>query len=252
MGYACIQMGRPRPRSDSYEARSIGSLDPKKSPTRTTQGRPSRPPLTHLLTDKAFNATTSTNVATAPPTWERHLRLILLFTAHPGTGDEKQPLFPAMTSTVRPSYFRIFGARPYPFPIDPPRPRPDLASTTISRTKRPQPICRPRGNRTSSTTTRISCRPVINITTTPLGWPACTGARRHSNTNSARPTFSSKASPMVCRKPYPPLESIKGRARSSLGTDGRTIEDRKNKIDISPTSEINISINTPLYSFFET
>jgi hypothetical protein len=45
-------------------------------------------------TDKAFNATTSTNVATTPSAWERRLRLVLLFTTHTGMGDEKQPLFP--------------------------------------------------------------------------------------------------------------------------------------------------------------
>jgi hypothetical protein len=88
-----MKTGHPRPRSDSYEARSTGSLDPGNSSTRTTQGRPGRPPLIHLLTDKAFNATTFTNVATAPSTWEQHLCLILLFTAHPGMDDKKQPLF---------------------------------------------------------------------------------------------------------------------------------------------------------------
>jgi hypothetical protein len=62
--------------------------------TRMTLGRPGRPCLTHLLTDRAFNATTSTNVATAPPAWEQRLRLVLLFTAHPGMGNKRQPLFP--------------------------------------------------------------------------------------------------------------------------------------------------------------
>jgi hypothetical protein len=59
-----------------------------------TQGQPDRPCLTHLLTDKAFNATTSTNVATTPPVWKRRLHLVLLFTAHFGMGNEGQPLFP--------------------------------------------------------------------------------------------------------------------------------------------------------------
>jgi hypothetical protein len=86
-------MGRPRLRSDSHEARSTGSLDPGKSPTRTTQGQAGRPPLTHLLIDKAFNATTSANVATAPPAWEQHSCLILLFIAHPGMTVKKLPLF---------------------------------------------------------------------------------------------------------------------------------------------------------------
>jgi hypothetical protein len=54
----------------------MGSLDRRKSLTRTT-------PHTHLLTDKAFNATI------AAPTWEQRPRLILLFTAYPGMGDKK-------------------------------------------------------------------------------------------------------------------------------------------------------------------
>jgi hypothetical protein len=84
---------------------------------------------------------------------------------------------------------------------------------------------------------------------TPQGWPACTGARRHSNTDSARSAFSSKAPPRVRCKPYPPLESIKGEGKElSREEDGRW----ENKTDIFPTFEINISSNTPLYSFFET
>jgi hypothetical protein len=51
-----------------------------------------------------------------------------------------------------------------------------------------------------------------------------------------------------CCKPYPPLESIKGEGKEL----SREEDKRKNKIDIFPTSEINISSNTPLYSFFET
>jgi hypothetical protein len=45
------------------------------------------------------------------------------------------------------------------------------------------------------------------------GWPARTGAYRHSNTDSARSAFSSKAPPRVCCKPYPLLESIKGEGK---------------------------------------
>jgi hypothetical protein len=67
----------------------MGSLDPEKSSTRMTQGRSDRPPLTHLLTNKAFNATTPTYMATAPPTWEQYPRLIMLFIAHPRMGDRK-------------------------------------------------------------------------------------------------------------------------------------------------------------------
>jgi hypothetical protein len=63
-----LHAGRPRLRFDSHEARSTGSLDPEKSPTRTTQGRVSRPPIlsaTNPLT-KEFNVTTATYVAIAP------------------------------------------------------------------------------------------------------------------------------------------------------------------------------------------
>jgi hypothetical protein len=66
---------------------------PGNSLTHMTLGRPGRPSLTHLLTDRAFNATTSTNVATTPLAWEQRLRLVLLFTAHPGMGNKRQPLF---------------------------------------------------------------------------------------------------------------------------------------------------------------
>jgi hypothetical protein len=83
----------PRLCSDSHEARSRGGLDPGKSLTRTTRGWAGRPLLTHLLTDKAFNATTSTYVATTPPAWEQCQRLILLFTAHPGMDGKRMPLY---------------------------------------------------------------------------------------------------------------------------------------------------------------
>jgi hypothetical protein len=68
-------------------------LDPGKSPTRMTRGRAGRPLLTHLLTGKAFNTTTSTYVATTPPAWEQYQCLILLFTAHPGMDGQKPPLY---------------------------------------------------------------------------------------------------------------------------------------------------------------
>jgi hypothetical protein len=97
----------------------------------------------------------------------------------------------------------------------------------------------------------MSRRPIINITTTAQGWRTCTRARRHSNTNSARFAFSSKAPPRVCCKTYPPLESIKGEGKELSGGE-RDNGGWKNKTDISHTSKINVSSNTPLYSFFET
>jgi hypothetical protein len=57
-----------------------------------------------------------------------------------------------------------------------------------------------------------------------------------------------QGTPRFCCKPYSPLESIKGEGKKLSREDDR----RKNEIDIFPTSEINISSNTPLYSFFET
>jgi hypothetical protein len=73
MSQACVRMktGHPRLRSDLHEALSTENLDPGKSLTRTTQGRAGGPPLTHLSIDKAFNATTPTNVAAVPPAWEQ-------------------------------------------------------------------------------------------------------------------------------------------------------------------------------------
>jgi hypothetical protein len=136
-----VKTGHPRPRSDSHEARSKGSLDPGKLPTRTTRGRVDRTPLIHLLTNKAFNATTFTNVAIAPPAWEQHPCLILLFIAHPGMAVKRLPLFMprcALFYHRRPSTHKttttapeFSGARYYPFLVDPPQSRPDQASSAV-------------------------------------------------------------------------------------------------------------------------
>jgi hypothetical protein len=77
------------------------------------------------------------------------------------------------------------------------------------------------------------------------GWPACTGARRHSNTYSARSALSYRAPPRVCCKPYPPLESIKGEGKELSKGDDRG----KNEIDTFLIPEINISSNTPFILF---
>jgi hypothetical protein len=137
-----MQTGCPRPRSDSYEVRSTRSLDPGKSPIRTTRGLASRPSLSNRITGKAFNtpvhqpavkafnATTPIYVATAPPMWEQHLRLISLFTTHTGMGNKKAATIYTMSSTVLPpdtpsTYItttivpRFSGVRPYPFLVDP-------------------------------------------------------------------------------------------------------------------------------------
>jgi hypothetical protein len=95
-----MKTGCPRPRSDSHEARSTGSLDPGKLPTRTTQGRVDRPSLIHLLTDKAFNATTPTNVTTTPPAWEQHPCLNPTFYCPSRDGSEKAATIHTTSSTV--------------------------------------------------------------------------------------------------------------------------------------------------------
>jgi hypothetical protein len=48
----------------------MGSLDPRKTLTRTTGDRAGRPSLICLLTDKAFKTTTPTDLATTPVMWE--------------------------------------------------------------------------------------------------------------------------------------------------------------------------------------
>jgi hypothetical protein len=110
-----MKTGHPRLRSDSYEARSTGSLDPRKSSTRTTQGQVDRPPSFNYLLTKAFNATTSTNVATEPPTWEQHPCLIPLFTAHPEMDSEK-------ATTIHTSSIVLSSTPPRRARRQPPRP----------------------------------------------------------------------------------------------------------------------------------
>jgi hypothetical protein len=102
----------PRPRSDSYEARSMGRLDhiptctrlvrqdastTEKSPTRTTLGRASRPTsFTNSETKvRAFNATTNHFLPSwlqQQPAWRQYRCQISLFTAHPGMDGENLSL----------------------------------------------------------------------------------------------------------------------------------------------------------------
>jgi hypothetical protein len=154
-----MRTGRPRPRSDLYEARSTRSLDPGKIYDSYDSGsRQSTLPLqsrvieeafntpTHQPAVNAFNTTTPTYVATAPPTWEQRLRLISLFTTHTGMGNEKAATIYTMLSTVLPldtpsTYVatttvpRFSGARPYPFLVDPLNSTPDPASTAAGQTE---------------------------------------------------------------------------------------------------------------------
>jgi hypothetical protein len=87
-------------------------------------------------------------------------------------------------------------------PQQPPQLRLDLASTAVSQ-QRNDARTSTTVNRTSSTAPRMPHRPIDNITVTPQGLPARTGARRHSNTHSARPAFFSKAPLGFCCKPRP-------------------------------------------------
>jgi hypothetical protein len=200
-----MKTGHPRPCTDSYEARSTGSLDPRKLPTRTTQGRADRPPSSTYLLTKAFNATTSTNVATSPPAWEHHPRLIPLFTAHPGMGGEKVATIHTTSSTVLPTTPPQLTRRQPPrpgflglglirFSPTPPQSCPDQASSVVGQQKndiRTSII----GDCTVATGPRAFHHPVINVTTISRGWPTITRARRHSDLYSTRRTFTSKAPP---------------------------------------------------------
>jgi hypothetical protein len=136
-----------------------------------------------------------------PPTWlqrhrhgKQHPCLILLFTAHLGMGDEKQPLFTpglALSDHHVPGFLGLglihFSSTPLSYVLTRPRPpsveqRNNVCMSTT-------------GNRTSTTAPRMSHRPVINVTTTPQGWPAFTDARRYSNLHSAHRAFTPKAPP---------------------------------------------------------
>jgi hypothetical protein len=84
----------------------------------------------------------------------------------------------------RVSYPEIPGARPYPFPVDPPRSGLDQPPVN----KEARPAChRIRGLFTVSSSTSPFVR----------GWPAILGARRYNGFHNARQNFSSKTSPGV-------------------------------------------------------
>jgi hypothetical protein len=72
-----------------------------------------------------------------------------------------------------------------------------------------------------ATAPRVFHRPVIDITATPQGWPAFTGARRYSNLYRARPAFSSKAPLGFFVDLGPPLEHIKEEDKE-LSKEGRS------------------------------
>jgi hypothetical protein len=113
MRQAKIANETPRPRSDSYEARSTGCLDhvltrmrlarqdastTEKSLTPTTLGRASRPTLfTNSETKvRAFNATTNHFLPSwlqQQPAWRQYRCQISLFTTHPGMGSENLSLY---------------------------------------------------------------------------------------------------------------------------------------------------------------
>jgi hypothetical protein len=171
-----------------------------KSPTRTTLSQAGRPAsLTNSqIKVKAFNATANHFL----PLWLQR------YQHGSGTSVKSHFLLPipewAMKtchctrhvrhcSTTNPprgrirqvSYPKIPRARPYPFPVDPPRPGLNPALTNRRSTKK-------QGLHATG--------PGISSPSHPLhhhgvqGWPAISGARRYSGFHSARQNFTSKAS----------------------------------------------------------
>jgi hypothetical protein len=126
------------------------------------------------------------------------------------------------------SYPVILGTRPYPFTVDPPRPVLDPASTHRRSTRKKD---------------RHDTEPRVFSPSHPLrhhgvrGWPAILRARRYNSLHSVRQNFTSKDTPGVPASSYP----IKGQAGSS--TKGGTTNNRRRKISLHPTKEINISSN---------
>jgi hypothetical protein len=198
-----MKTGLPRLRSDSHEALLTENLDPGKSLTRTTQGQAGRPPLIHLSTNKAFNATIYVNMATMPPAWEQHLCLILLFTTHPGMAVKTLPLFTPHRTLFyhqRPldsqndnQCTRVFWGSALSVPR---RPSPLRSNQALSTTGQQRNDARmlTTWDRTLVTGPRAFHRPIINVTLTLWGWPPITKAHRYSNLCSTRQTFSSKTS----------------------------------------------------------
>jgi hypothetical protein len=208
------------------------------------------PSLIRLLTDKAFNATTPTNMPTAPPAWEQHPCLILLFTAHPRVGGEKDchyschvghcstPDAPSRHNTTT-VMSQVFWAPALFIPRRPPQLRPDPASTTAGQ-QRNNARTSTTGDRTSATAPRVFHRPITDITATPREWPPLLG-----HVAIATSTVPTALSPLRhrLRTPRPPLDPIKGKTEDSPRGRGTT------KTEISSTLEINISSNT-LFSLF--
>jgi hypothetical protein len=171
-----VALDHPRLRSDSHEACSRGGLDPGKSPTRTTRGRARQPLLPHLLTDKAFNTTTSTYMATAPPAWEQCQCLILPFTVHPEMDGKKLPLYTPRwalfylrrplrhnTTTIA---FRVFWGSALSIPRQPPPLWLDRASSTASQ-QRNNARTLTTEDHMPTTGPRVFRRPITDITATP-------------------------------------------------------------------------------------
>jgi hypothetical protein len=98
-----MRIERPRLHSDSYEARSTGSHDPRNFRLVRPRVESVDPSSSTYLLTKPFNATTPTNVATEPPALEQHPCLIPLFTSHPEMGGEKATTIHTTSSTVLPS-----------------------------------------------------------------------------------------------------------------------------------------------------
>jgi hypothetical protein len=88
----------------------------------------------------------------------------------------------------RVSYPEILGARSYPFPVDPPRPVLDPASTNHRSTKK-------QGLHATGSKGFSPSHPLRHHGV--QGWPAILGARRYSGFHNARQNFTSKASPGI-------------------------------------------------------
>jgi hypothetical protein len=173
---------------------------------------------------KAFNATISTYVATAPPTWEQFQRLILPFTDHPKMNGKTLPLYTPRralfylnapsrhkTTTVMP---RVFWGLALSVPHRPPPLRPDRASSTVGQ-QRSNAGTSTTGDHTPATAPMMFHRPIINITATPRdGQPLPGHVATTTSTVPAEPS-SPRHRPRVFCTPRPPLEPIKEEAKGS-------------------------------------
>jgi hypothetical protein len=161
-------------------------------------------------------------MATAPPAWEQHSCLILLFTAHPRVGGEKgchyscharhcsTPDAPSRHNTTT-VVSQAFWGPALSIPRRPPQLRPDPALTTADQ-QRNNACTSTIGDRTSATAPRVFHRPITDITATPREWPPLPG--HVATATSTVPTAPSPPRHRL-RTPRPLLDPIKGKAEDS-------------------------------------